>query len=111
MVQSVFQKEEFPQYILKPFDRIILVIDSNVDDIYGDEIRKLLAGPKRKLETVVLQVSEKQKDMFSVMDMVSTFERVGLAQAERSDRCGRRGSAFGCRKLRLQHVEARCSHS
>jgi 3-dehydroquinate synthetase/predicted NBD/HSP70 family sugar kinase len=78
VVQSVFQNEEFPQYLLRPFDRIVLVIDSNVDELYGDEIRKLLAGPKRKLETVVLQVSEKQKDMFLVMDMVSTFERLGL---------------------------------
>ena len=78
VVQSVFQKEEFPQYILKPFDRIILVIDSNVNDIYGDEIRKLLAGSNRTVETAVLQMSEKQKDMFSVMDVISTFERVGL---------------------------------
>jgi 3-dehydroquinate synthetase/predicted NBD/HSP70 family sugar kinase len=78
VVQSVFQNEEFPQYLLKPFDRIILMIDSNVNDIYGNEIRKLLAGPKRTVETEVLQVSEKQKDMFSVMDVVSMFEKLGV---------------------------------
>jgi len=78
VVQSVFQNEEFPQYLLKPFDRINLVIDSNVDEIYGDEIRKLLSGPKRTVETTVLQVTEKQKDMFSVMDVISTFEKLGI---------------------------------
>lgn len=82
VVPNIFQNQEFPKYLLEPFDRIILVADAPVDEIHGDELRQLLAAPHRHVETVVLQASEKQKDLFTLMEMVSSFERVGVRRRE-----------------------------
>src|SRR6516225_8603941 len=60
------------------FDRIILVADATVNEIYGDAIRRLLAAPHRHLETIVLRASEKQKDLFAVKEVVSSFENLGV---------------------------------
>jgi len=74
LVQCIFKSEAFPQCLLDPFDRIILVADATVNEIYGDAIRRLLAAPHRHLETIVLRASEKQKDLFAVTEVVSSFE-------------------------------------
>jgi 3-dehydroquinate synthetase/predicted NBD/HSP70 family sugar kinase len=73
VVEGIFQNEAFPQYLFDPFDRIILVADATVDEIYGDAIRRLLTAPHRHLETVVLRTSEKQKNLFMVTEVVSSF--------------------------------------
>ena len=78
VVQSIFQDEAFPKYLLDPFDRIILVADAAVDEIYGDAIRGLLTRPHRHLDTIVLRASEKQKDLFAVTEVVSSFEALGV---------------------------------
>jgi 3-dehydroquinate synthetase/predicted NBD/HSP70 family sugar kinase len=82
VVPNIFQNEEFPKHLLDPFDRIILVADAPVDEIHGDEIRELLAAPRRRVDTIVLQASEKQKDLFSFMEVVSSFEKLGVRRRE-----------------------------
>ena len=78
LVQCIFKGESFPVCLLDPFDRIILVADATVNEIYGDAIRRLLAAPHRHLETIVLRASEKQKDLFAVTEVVSSFENLGV---------------------------------
>ena len=78
VVPNIFQNRAFPTHLLEPFDRIILVADVVVDKVYGDAIRQLLAAPNRRLETVVLRASEKQKDLFAVTEVVSAFEALGV---------------------------------
>jgi 3-dehydroquinate synthetase/predicted NBD/HSP70 family sugar kinase len=78
VVQNVFQNDAFPKCLLDPFDRIILVADAKVDETYGDAIRELLAAPHRHVETIVLQASEKQKDLFAVTEVVSSFDALGV---------------------------------
>jgi 3-dehydroquinate synthetase/predicted NBD/HSP70 family sugar kinase len=78
VVPSIFQNGGFPKYLLDPFDRIILVADGTVHEIYGDAIRELLAAPHRHLDTIVLRGSEKQKDLFAVTEVVSSFEALGV---------------------------------
>lgn len=78
VVENIFENREFPEYLLEPFDRIILVADSAVNDVYGDKLRPLLTGTRRSLETIVLHASEKQKDLFAVTEIVSSFENLGV---------------------------------
>jgi len=78
VVENIFQNEGFPEYLLQPFDRIVLVADAVVNDIYGDAIRRVLAGSHRKVDTIVLRTSEKQKDLFAMVEVVSAFEDVGM---------------------------------
>jgi 3-dehydroquinate synthetase/predicted NBD/HSP70 family sugar kinase len=78
VVEGIFQSEAFPKYLLDPFERIILVADATVDEIYGDAIRRLLAAPHRSLETVVLRTSEKQKDLLAVTELASSFGALGV---------------------------------
>ena len=77
VVPSLFKNEAFPRHLLAPFDRIILVADSTVDEIYGDAIRELL-GSARHFDSVVLRASEKQKDLFTVTELISSFEYLGV---------------------------------
>lgn len=78
IVQNVFEKEVFPEYLLDPFDRIVLVADTKVNDIYGDAIRRLFAGTHRDVDTILLRASERQKDLFAVTEVVSSFENLGV---------------------------------
>lgn len=78
VVHGIFHNEEFPRYLLKPFDRIILVADANVNVLYGDAIRGLLGGPDRQVDTVVFHASEKKKDLFAFIEIVSAFEQLGV---------------------------------
>jgi 3-dehydroquinate synthase len=74
--------ETFPEDLLDPFDRIILVADATVNDIYGDAIRRLLSAPHRQLETIVIRASEKQKDLFAVTEVLASFENLGVRRRE-----------------------------
>jgi predicted NBD/HSP70 family sugar kinase len=78
LIDGIFDDERFPEYLLAPFDRIILVVDAAVDELYGDAIRLLLAGTHREVASIVLQASEKQKDMTTLADLVSSFEELGV---------------------------------
>ena len=78
LVDGIFDDGRFPEYLLQPFDRIILVVDAAVDELYGDAIRRLLAGKHREVASVVLQASEKQKDMAALAELVSSFETFGV---------------------------------
>jgi 3-dehydroquinate synthetase/predicted NBD/HSP70 family sugar kinase len=78
LLQNVFQNEAFPESLLEPFDRIILVADATVDEIYGHAIRTLLAGRQRQVDTMVLRASEKQKDLFAVAEVISSFDQLGV---------------------------------
>jgi 3-dehydroquinate synthase len=63
---------------LDPFERVILVADAAVDELYGDEIRRVLAGSHRQVATLVMQVSEKQKDLKTLEELVCSFEELGV---------------------------------
>jgi len=78
IVENIFEKGVFPEYLLDPFDRVVLVADTTVNDIYGDAIRKLFAGTQRKVDTILLRASERQKDLFAVTEVISAFENIGL---------------------------------
>jgi 3-dehydroquinate synthetase/predicted NBD/HSP70 family sugar kinase len=78
LVEGILENDSFPEYLLDPFDRIVLVADATVEEIYGDAIRQLLAGSRRRVDTMVLRASEKQKDLFAVTEVVSAFENFGL---------------------------------
>jgi 3-dehydroquinate synthetase/predicted NBD/HSP70 family sugar kinase len=78
LVEGIFDNARFPDYLLEPFDRVILVIDTAVNEIYGNAIRRLLAGSHRQLETVVFRASEKRKDLTAFTELVSSFENLGV---------------------------------
>jgi 3-dehydroquinate synthetase/predicted NBD/HSP70 family sugar kinase len=78
LVEGIFNNERFPEYLLQPFERIILVVDTTVNEIYGNAIQRLLAGSHRQLETVVLRASEKQKDLTAFTKLVTSFEDLGV---------------------------------
>ena len=78
LVDRAFEARAFPEYLLDPFERIVLVIDGAVDELYGDMIRQVLTGPRRLVATVVLQASEKQKDMTSLTELVTSLEELGV---------------------------------
>ncbi len=78
LVDGAFEGRAFPEYLLDPFERIVLVIDAAVDELYGDLIREVLTGSHRMVATVVLQASEKQKDMTSLTELVTSFEELGV---------------------------------
>ena len=78
LVDGIFDDGCFPEYLLETFDRIILVVDGAVDELYGDVIRQLLAGSHRQVASVVIQASEKQKDMTTLEELVSSFEELGV---------------------------------
>lgn len=78
LVDSAFESRAFPEYLLDRFERVVLVIDAAVDELYGDMIRQVLSTSNRLVATVVLQASEKQKDMTSLTELVSSFEELGV---------------------------------
>ena len=78
LAHGMFQNHTFPQSLLDPFERVILVADTAVDELYGDEIRSVLAGSRRQVATLVLQVSEKQKDLKTLEELVASFEELGV---------------------------------
>jgi 3-dehydroquinate synthetase/predicted NBD/HSP70 family sugar kinase len=78
LVEGIFNNERFPESLLQPFDRIILVVDATVNEIHGNAIRRLLAGSHRQVETVVLRASEKQKDLTTFTELVTSFEDLGV---------------------------------
>jgi 3-dehydroquinate synthetase/predicted NBD/HSP70 family sugar kinase len=78
VAENILQGGTFPEHLLENFDRIILMIDSKVEHIYGEAIRRVLAGTYRKVETHVMRVSEKSKDLFAVADVITAFENSGV---------------------------------
>jgi 3-dehydroquinate synthetase/predicted NBD/HSP70 family sugar kinase len=78
LAEGIFQNGVFPEALLEPFERIILVADAIVNEIYGDEIRDVLAGRYRQVDTIVVRASEKEKDLSAVAEVVSHFDAVGV---------------------------------
>ena len=78
LAEDILEDGSFPEHLLDPFERIILVADAKLDEMYGHEIRRLLTNPHRRVDTVVLRTSEKQKDLFAVAEVVSAFENLGV---------------------------------
>lgn len=78
VVSNIFENEAFLEYLLKPFDRVVLIVDSAVDELHSDSLRRLFAGPYRHVETVVLRAGEKRKDLFAVTELVSSFDALGV---------------------------------
>jgi 3-dehydroquinate synthetase/predicted NBD/HSP70 family sugar kinase len=82
VVHNILQDRTFPEYLLEPFERIVLLADATVNDLYGDPIREVLAGRHRNLDTIVVRASEKQKDLFAVTEVVSAFENLGVRRRQ-----------------------------
>jgi 3-dehydroquinate synthetase/predicted NBD/HSP70 family sugar kinase len=74
LAEGTLRDGTFPEYLLDPFDRIILVIDGRVNEIYGEAIRLMLAGSRRGVETIPVSITEKQKDMGAIANLASSFE-------------------------------------
>ncbi|HEY7095832.1 MAG TPA: ROK family protein [Terriglobales bacterium] len=72
----------FPQDLLEPFERIILVSDFAVDDIYGERLQRVLAGPGRQVETIILRASEKEKDLGAIAEVASHFDMLGVRRRQ-----------------------------
>ncbi len=75
---GIFGGRCFPENLLEPFERIILVVDAAVDELHGDGIRQSLSGSHRQVASVVLNASEKQKDMTTLGELASSFEELGV---------------------------------
>jgi 3-dehydroquinate synthetase/predicted NBD/HSP70 family sugar kinase len=80
IVNGIFQNKAFPKDLLHPFDRIILVADATVNEIYGDALGDLFTAPDRSLDRIVLRASEKQKDLSAVTELVSSFEKLAVSR-------------------------------
>jgi len=78
IVQDIFEKNAFPKHLIEPFERIVLVADSKIDELYGEAIRVMLSGPRRNVDTVILQANESDKNLAAVTEVVSAFETLGL---------------------------------
>ncbi len=78
LADGIFNGGCFPENVLEPFERIILVIDAAVDELYGDAIRQSLSGSHRQVASIVLRASEKQKDLTTLEELVSSFEELGV---------------------------------
>jgi len=80
VVDGILQNEAFPKDLLNPFDRVILVADAVVDEIYGDALRKLFAAAHRHVDTLVLRISEREKDLLALTELVSSFENLAVSR-------------------------------
>lgn len=78
VVQGIFRSEVFPEQLIDPFERILLVVDAKLDEMCGDALRALFTSLGHEVETKVLQFSEGRKDLNAVVELVSAFEDVGI---------------------------------
>jgi 3-dehydroquinate synthase len=78
VVDRICKDTPFLKGLFEPFDRIILVADGRVNEIYGDALRELLVSPHRQFETIVLNLPEKKKDLTAVTELISAFDTLGV---------------------------------
>jgi 3-dehydroquinate synthetase/predicted NBD/HSP70 family sugar kinase len=78
--ENILEEGTFPKQLLDPFDRVIMVCDQRVANIYGEALPILLAGRDRVVECLTLSVSEKQKDLFTVAEVIAEFETHGVTR-------------------------------
>jgi 3-dehydroquinate synthetase/predicted NBD/HSP70 family sugar kinase len=78
VVDGMLQNEEFPRDLLNPFERVILVIDGTVNELYGDPLQKLFATRGLRVDTIVLRLSEGGKNLAALTQLISSFEDLAL---------------------------------
>jgi len=80
VVDGILQNAAFPEHLLSPFERVILVADAAVDEAYGDALRAVFTASDRRVDTVVLRVSEREKDLLALTQLVSSFENLAVSR-------------------------------
>jgi 3-dehydroquinate synthetase/predicted NBD/HSP70 family sugar kinase len=78
VVQEMFRNEVFPTDLIDQFERILLVVDAKVDEMYGDAIKDRFTSFGHQVETTVLRISERRKDLNAVVELATTFESMGI---------------------------------
>jgi 3-dehydroquinate synthetase/predicted NBD/HSP70 family sugar kinase len=78
VVNDILQGGKFPKDLLNPFDRVILVVDTAVNELYGDSLPKLFTAPNRKVESIVLSLSESEKTLHAISELVASFENLAV---------------------------------
>lgn len=63
---------------LAPGERRLIVVDSRVDQLYGDEIRRFFAQHRIITRTVVMAAGEVNKTMDSVLRIIDAAEELGI---------------------------------
>jgi 3-dehydroquinate synthetase/predicted NBD/HSP70 family sugar kinase len=80
VIDGILQNGEFPRNLLTPFDRIILVADAAVNELYGDALCTLFANCDRQVSRIIVRASEAEKTLLSLTELVSSFEDRGVTR-------------------------------
>ncbi len=62
--------------------RCLMVIDGNVDDVYGDQIDEYFESQAIALTKVPVQIAETEKSLATAVQIVDAFDRFGLLRKE-----------------------------
>ncbi len=68
--------------IYKPLGRCICVLDTNVSEYYGDEIKAYFEFHHIKMELLVYRAMEVDKGIHTVEALLSDFKKVGVSRQE-----------------------------
>jgi 3-dehydroquinate synthetase len=66
----------------RSFGRCLMVVDANVDDLYGDQIDEYFEQHAIALTKVPVQIAETEKSLASAAHIVDEFDRFGLLRKE-----------------------------
>ncbi len=64
------------------FARCLMVIDANVDDLYGDQIDDYFEQQAIALTKVPVQIAETEKSLATTVQIIDAFDRFGLLRKE-----------------------------
>jgi 2-epi-5-epi-valiolone synthase len=78
VVDGMMQKREFPDDLLNPFGRVILVVDGTLNQLYGNSLQNLFTAPDRQVDTIVLRLSEGEKNLTALTELISSFENLAV---------------------------------
>ena len=68
--------------IYKPLDRCVAVVDTNVEENFGEEISAYFAAHGIKMEKLVYRAMEVDKGIQTVERMLGDFKHLGVSRAE-----------------------------
>jgi 3-dehydroquinate synthetase/predicted NBD/HSP70 family sugar kinase len=80
VVDGILQDGRLPEDLLAPFDRIILVADAAVHELYGNTLKNFFAQSDRHVDTILVRASEAEKTLVALTDLVSSFEDLGVTR-------------------------------
>jgi 3-dehydroquinate synthetase/predicted NBD/HSP70 family sugar kinase len=80
VIDGILQNGRFPEDLLTPFDRIILIADAAVNELYGNALQKLFADFDRHVDTILIRASEAEKTLVALTNLASSFEDLGVTR-------------------------------